>query len=58
MKESLTMDHHKMKYVRITDKITIMVDRNIPDDVARQEFLLKVQERERRYKKRDDVYIE
>lgn len=42
-----------MKYVRVTDKITILVPADIPDDEAREEYLLKLQAQERRYEHRD-----
>ena len=48
----------KMKYVRVTDKITILVPRFVPDDEARQEFLLKIEERDRRRNPRNDIIPE
>lgn len=55
--KTISLDEEKreqnLKPVRITDKIVILVPRNVPDDEARQEFLLKIQERDRRYAKND-----
>ena len=42
-----------MKYVKVTDKITIMVKQSIPDDEAREEYLLKLSAAERRRQQRE-----
>jgi hypothetical protein len=39
----------RMKPVRIDGKMTIFVSRNIPDDQARSEYLLKIQEKQYKY---------
>ena len=48
------VDLKQLKYVRVTDKITILVPCKIPDDEARQEFLLKIAARDRGYQKKNE----
>lgn len=45
------VDLKQLKYVRVTDKITIQVPVGVDDDEARETFLLKMGEADRRRRK-------